>query len=364
MICPYCKEEVKNDAIKCRYCHSVLVPGVTVLSPLETKTNSEGKVTYTADADLVRFAKFAAAVLGTFIVVGTYLFGIKLELTVEKMRTAQTALETSTKALRDRETAAAANAKLESAENRAEALLKEIEQNRATSITLIADMQIRYLQPAEQARLSRVRKTSPEKFRSDVANSKLWPVGATLHVRFLDGTPADKENFRLALGEWLHYANLRADYAPSDHAEIRVSFAAPGSWAMIGTDSEALGDPQSPSINLGFAQPGSPPRNYLHEIGHVLGLIHEVKNPKANLKWDKARVYKSLGGPPNYWTKEQADINLFVPEAYPGSRPFDRQSIMMMDFPAEFFLDRASLSLPADLSDSDEKYIAALYPPK
>jgi exonuclease VII small subunit len=338
MTCPFCKEDVKDGALRCRYCQSALVPGMSVPPPLEAKPSTEGKVTYVVDEGLLRFGKFVVAVLGTFIVVGTYLFGIKLELTVEKMRTAQTALEASTKALKDREAAAAvASKQLENAESRAEALLKEIEYNRTTSVTLVAEMQVRYLQPSEQARLNNIRSASPEKFRTDPATTKLWPNGTTLHVWFMDGTPEEKENFRIAFDEWLRYANLRVAYRPSATAEVHVSFAQSGSWAMVGTDSVGLRGQNSPTINLGFAQTGSvPPRNYLHEIGHLLGLIHEFKNPSANLKWDKSRVYEELGGPPNYWTKEQVDFNLFTRDSYPGRRVSTTLRHMLMEF-SEFF---------------------------
>jgi hypothetical protein len=57
---------------------------------VETQPQPEtGKVTYIVDQDLVRFAKFAVAVLAVFLVVGGYLFGFKLESGLEKVQTAQ-----------------------------------------------------------------------------------------------------------------------------------------------------------------------------------------------------------------------------------------------------------------------------------
>jgi exonuclease VII small subunit len=355
---------VKDDAIKCRYCQSALLSGINFVTSPEAKPGAEEKVTYVLDQGLVRFGKFVAGALGIFIVVGTYLFGIKLEVTVEKMRAAQAALEASTKALKAREeTAETTSKRLEKAENRAEALLGEIEQNRSASFTLLAEIQVRSLRPSERARLDRIRKTAPEKFRNDPAVSRLWPNGATLRVRFLDGTSEQKETFRKALDEWLRYANLHVEYTESATADVRVSFTQPGSWAVVGTDSIGLVDKDAPTINLGYAEPGSiVPRNYLHEIGHLLGLTHEFKNPNANLRWNKSRIYALLAGPPNYWSKDVVDFNFFAREAYPGSRPFDASSIMMMELNAEFFLDGRSFSMSSSLSGSDEKYIATLYP--
>lgn len=90
--------------------------------------------------------------------------------------------------------------------------------------------------------------------------------------------------------------------------------------------------------------------------------MHEFKNPSANLKWNRAAVYAKLSGAPNYWTTAQVDVNFFNPEPYPGSRPFDPDSIMMVTVPAQFFSDGNGFALNGALSASDKLYVASLYP--
>ncbi|MGO9122264.1 MAG: coiled-coil domain-containing protein [Desulfomonilaceae bacterium] len=79
--CPICKEQIQDEAIKCRYCQSFLI---SVQEP--EKKEDSNRITYIIDRDLVRFAKFATAVLGVLLIVGAFLFGFELDNAVEKVR--------------------------------------------------------------------------------------------------------------------------------------------------------------------------------------------------------------------------------------------------------------------------------------
>lgn len=80
--CPYCQEEVKDGATKCRYCQSAL-----------EAQESDSSVTYVIDRDLIRFAKFSLSVLGIFVLVGAFLYGFDLKKAADEIRVAQKASE-------------------------------------------------------------------------------------------------------------------------------------------------------------------------------------------------------------------------------------------------------------------------------
>ncbi len=198
--------------------------------------------------------------------------------------------------------------------------------------------------------------------------SKLWePADRTLRVRFLDGDVGVQQKVIHFAQEWTAVANLHFGFGDHPTAEIRISFQQPGSWSFIGTD--ALGVPaDEPTMNFGWLTPGTPNdevrRVVLHEFGHALGLIHEHQSPAATIPWNRAAVYDYYEGPPNHWSRQEVEANLFQTYDTESTQhsAFDMHSIMLYPIPPEFALGGFSVSWNQTLSPLDKAYIAAWYP--
>jgi hypothetical protein len=220
----------------------------------------------------------------------------------------------------------------------------------------------------------------PATTRAALARNKIWqPVGRTLRVHFLDGEAAMQQQVIRFAQLWSHHANLTFafDTAPTvgsrsnartEHkAEIRISFARPGSWSYIGTDALAV-PTDEPTMNFGWLTPSTPTdevmRVVLHEFGHAIGLIHEHQNPATTIPWNREAVYAYYSGPPNNWTREEVDHNLF--QLYDRNctqfSAFDRQSIMLYPIPQEFTDGDFTVGWNQCLSAVDKAFVAACYP--
>lgn len=205
---------------------------------------------------------------------------------------------------------------------------------------------------------------------------KRWKPGRLLKVRFLNGSPTQKDKVRTHAATWLEHANIRFDWVTSGSAEIRVAFGADsGSWSAVGTDA-LLADyfPKSePTMNFGWVEDDSDETEdravVLHEFGHALGAIHEHQSPNGGIVWNEQAVIDYFAQPPNEWSEEETRHNVI--EKYSlsqlNSTTFDRKSIMLYSFPGALIRSPASLKYTGTtensvLSTRDKKFIRKMYP--
>ncbi len=209
--------------------------------------------------------------------------------------------------------------------------------------------------------------TQPPRFMA-LLTGKKWRPGRTLRAHFLDGQPAVQAKVEHHAHQWEQFANIKLRFVNDPGAEIRVAFQpGAGSWSYIGTD--ALSIPQGqPTMNYGWLTPQTPDVEYsrvvLHELGHALGCIHEHQSPAGGIRWNKERVYHDLMGPPNNWTREQVDNNMFRRYARNITQftALDPTSIMMYSFPKEWTTDGFQAPMNRALSAIDKSYMAKMYP--
>ena len=207
---------------------------------------------------------------------------------------------------------------------------------------------------------------SPEELALEIR--RLWKPGRTLKIKFLDGSKELQQRVAEFAKEWERYAHLHLVFVDSEDAEIRISFKAdPGSWSFLGTDALTI-PPNQPTMNLGWLTASTPDsevqRVVLHEFGHALGCIHEHQHPEAAIPWDKKAVYQEYSGPPNFWSKEVIDHNIFEKYARDWTQfsAFDRNSIMLYPIPAELTNGGFEVGWNQKLSQTDQAFIAQSYP--
>jgi hypothetical protein len=196
---------------------------------------------------------------------------------------------------------------------------------------------------------------------------KLWQPGRTLRVRFLDGAPDVQARVQSFAHQWSEHANIKFVFGDDSSAEIRISFTQPGSWSYIGTDALMIPQDQ-PTMNFGWLTSATPNDEYsrvvIHEFGHAIGCIHEHQNPATDVPWNKEAVYAYYAGPPNNWTRQQTDINLFTRYSATITQfsAFDRDSIMLYPIPNEFTIGDFEVGWNRVLSPMDKQFVATLYP--
>ena len=203
--------------------------------------------------------------------------------------------------------------------------------------------------------------------RMALVKDSTWTPGQVIRVGFMDGDPALQVRVKQVAEQWMKHANIVFAFGAVTDAQVRISFQRRGSWSSVGRECLRVAGSE-PTMNYGWLRADSTDdevsRVVLHEFGHALGCIHEHNHPLGGIRWKKNVVYEYYAGPPNFWTSEKVDTNLFA--IYDKSLTVfsvpDPQSIMMYPIEARFTEDGMSVGLNKTLSPNDIAFIKTLYP--
>ena len=215
------------------------------------------------------------------------------------------------------------------------------------------------------------RKSLSGKDKAALVKASKWNAGDTITVSFLDGDPDVQDKVAEAAQGWTapRLANLTLDFRKNtSDTLVRISFRHPGSWSVIGTTCRQMTDKTQPTMNFGWLTPDSADdeiqRVVLHEFGHAIGLIHEHQNPAGGIKWNRDAVIRDLSGPPNNWSLDVIEHNMFEPYAANETNftKVDGASIMMYPIPSNWTTDGFSVGTNRQLSATDKQFIHQQYP--
>lgn len=223
-----------------------------------------------------------------------------------------------------------------------------------------------------------------QKAKAAFIKDVLWENGSVIRVHFCDGDVFAHNAVSFAIKKYLEpLVNLSFRWSHEDptitmrNGDIRISFAEKGAaYSLLGVESQY--DRSRPSMNLGWLDANEStsdlPNVYagtyqviLHEFGHAMGMIHEHNNPRNNcIVWNKEAVRAALRGPPNYWTNDIIDTNMFgtyCKDQINGS-DYDPKSIMHYWFTKEWVCNPCNLKLQYNTkySDLDKKWLSKMYP--
>ncbi len=198
---------------------------------------------------------------------------------------------------------------------------------------------------------------------------KKWSDGKKLGVYFMDGSAVQKARVKEQAVKWCKFANITFDFAAKKaNAQIRISFIADdGSWSYIGTDCLGI-NKAKPTMNFGWLKDDTEDREFervvVHEFGHALGAIHEHQNPKGGIQWNLAAVYAYFSGPPNFWSKEETDVNVVGKYSVDqlNASKFDPDSIMLYQFDGALIKGGKPTKFNTKLSTGDKSFIRKQYP--
>jgi hypothetical protein len=196
-------------------------------------------------------------------------------------------------------------------------------------------------------------------------NFYLWNVGATIKVRFMNGTPEQHIKVMALAKEWEKHANIKFVKTDAEPSNVRVEFSeAQENYSLLGIDANQA-DPEEHTMHLElglFNDPVRLKRTVVHEFGHALGFMHEHSSPVSGIEWNKDTMYKQYAQ--FGWDKQMVDAQIFrvYDKRYTNGTKYDPKSIMHYPIPAWHTTNGYNVGWNTELSEGDKELAALMYP--
>ncbi|WP_027146029.1 M12 family metallopeptidase [Mesorhizobium sp. WSM3626] len=229
--------------------------------------------------------------------------------------------------------------------------------------------------PSKPGELPKPRPSGPlQNILEQVADAQaFWDRGETLRICFLDGNVAARKKFISTAQEMTSYTDLHLETATPDcgstGAQIHVSFTDDGYYSYVGNDA-LLFDESQRTLNLsGMGAQGNWSPTWVgiarHEIGHMLGMLHEHQHPDVDCGFKTDEEIAALLN----WTLADVQTNFDKIKQRPTLvvTQYDPTSEMHYQLSASFFKngDRSPcyiIDRNIVLSSADIEFLKKIYP--
>lgn len=396
-VCHFCSENNKDDAIKCKYCQSVLNDSADDENSsrvARNKVSTSAASIYDLNSVLVKLAKLIAMGLVALGFVGLVYFAFKLigvasdrasdktttravgfniSPTEDSASNRAIALDGSSQTLKRTQTIKESVwSKVESAYNSTKNESTDLatpSTSTSTSTSTAISTTVPSSVPTGESEIgvSVVSQIAPKLSNYSLGHGKLWRPGTTINIAYIEGSLEQRAAIELSAVEWSRYANLMFDFESSDrNSDVRISFQpGDGNWSSIGTDAK---NTQSSVATMNFdssLEKSLDSTVVLQQFGRAIGLLEEQNNPYANIPWDQEAVYQAFSNPPKQWSIELIDRFLtqrWPEDSFPSRKPYDRNSVMHGSVSSDLILGNVEIEGGVEISSGDKEWVRVLYP--
>jgi hypothetical protein len=99
-------------------------------------------------------------------------------------------------------------------------------------------------------------------------------------------------------------------------------------------------------------------------VHNCIGCIHEHQHPQEGIPWNRQKVYQYYAGPPNYWSQQMVDENIFQKYSATITQFSNYDTSSIMHYPVDPALTDGNFKVGwnRQLSDTDKNFIGQMYP--